>query len=109
LQLAAQKNVRNLVKLLLGLGADINGPAGEDGFTLHYAIYSGDKTMVEFFLEAGVNVDDSVRGNSILVKAVRMGLSEMVPILLEKGRMSARWSKVTPLLQRHTRTDSRVS
>jgi len=85
LQLAAQRNQPRLVRMLLDAGADINGPPGEDGFVLHYALYSRERSMVELLLARGARVDDSLQGCSLLVKAIRMGLVDMAPLLLEKG------------------------
>ncbi len=35
LQLAASSGRMRVVRMLLDLGADVNGPPGSDGFTLH--------------------------------------------------------------------------
>lgn len=85
LQLAAGHNKMNFATLLLNLGANINGPQGRAGFTLHYALCSRNKAMVNLLLERGVRVDDSLPGRSILVSAIKMELGDLVPLLFEKG------------------------
>lgn len=85
LQLAARGGNLSLIKLLLDLGADINGKPGKEGSTIHYALLSGDESIVRFFLDYGATVDDSCPGHSTLCKAIRRGLIDLVPLLLEKG------------------------
>jgi ankyrin repeat protein len=85
LQHAAKDNVLPIVKLLLELGADINGPSGEEGGTIQYALSSGDKSMVQFVLDNGATVSDSDPEHSVLCKALRPGLKDLLPVLLEKG------------------------
>ena len=85
LQHAAKEGNLPLVKRFLELGADINGPHGSDGSTIHYALSSSDPSIVTFFLDAGVDIVDSEPGQSTLCKALRLGMKELLPVLLEKG------------------------
>jgi len=84
-QKAAKENKLAMLKLLLELGADINGPHGEEGGTVHYALSSGDERMVGFVLDNGAKISDSDPEHSILCKALRPGLKALLPALLKNG------------------------
>lgn len=45
--------------LLLWLGATINGPVGDEGGVIHYAIMSEDESMVQHALNRGATLVDS--------------------------------------------------
>src|SRR2546421_6517663 len=85
LQLVAKSGSLPMIKLLLELGADINGKPGEKGSTIHYALLSTDESVVRFVLDNGALVDDSSPSRSTLCKAIRFALVDLVPLLLEKG------------------------
>jgi len=85
LQCAAKENQIDLVRLLLELGADINGPPGENGFNLHYAVYSRNREMVDLYVDRGARVDDTCQDSSILVAAISAGFDDLVPFLVENG------------------------
>lgn len=74
-----------LVRALLEMGANPNGLPGEGGYTLHYALRSGNREVVDVVLEHGVAVNDLVPDQGLLATAIRMGLSDLVPVLLENG------------------------
>ena len=59
LQHAAEKGNRRIIDLLLELGADIDGPEGKDGFTIHYALMSGNESIVRHVLDKGAVISDS--------------------------------------------------
>jgi ankyrin repeat protein len=84
LQTAAERNNLPLVKLLLELGADLNGLCGEHGSTIHYVLRSKDKSTIRFFLDNGVKVIDG-ENQSSLHKALFYGIEILVPELLRKG------------------------
>lgn len=84
LQFAANQGNMDQVQLLLELGADVNGPPGDHGSTLHYGLLSKDKDIVHFLLQKGANVDHSF-DQSAIFKAVQNGLDKMIPALLAHG------------------------
>ncbi|KAI9772775.1 MAG: hypothetical protein M1839_002320 [Geoglossum umbratile] len=85
LQLAARGGKLPVIRLLLELGADVNGNPGEGGSTIHYALHSRNESVVRFIMDNGALLDDSFPGLSILCKAIKSGLLDLVPLLLEKG------------------------
>ncbi|KAH8669044.1 ankyrin repeat-containing domain protein [Xylariales sp. PMI_506] len=85
IRFAAKEGDMDLIKLLLELGGDLNGPYGTEGTTLHYGILSKNRDMVDFLLNNGVKVDDSVEDNSLLHKAIVNELADLIPTLVEKG------------------------
>jgi ankyrin repeat protein len=99
LQLVAQRGQLPIIKLLLELGADINGKHGKHGSTIHYALLSGDEAVARFVLDNGALVDDSSPSCSTLCKAIRFDLVDLVPLLLEKGadvnKEEGNWTPVT--------------
>jgi ankyrin repeat protein len=85
IQSAATAGNVNWIRLLLELGAEINGPRGEYGSTLHYALRSKDASVVKYVLDNGAEVDDTCPDQSLLCKAVEFGLDDLIPLLLAKG------------------------
>jgi ankyrin repeat protein len=85
LQYAAKKGNRRIIDLLLELGADINGPKGRDGFTIHYALMSGNESIVRHVLDKGAVIDDSNIAWGSIVRAIKHELTGLLPLLLEKG------------------------
>jgi ankyrin repeat protein len=86
-RMAAERNIP-MMKLLLGLGADINGPVGKEGTILYCAMNTRSectKELIDFLLDNGATVDDSVEGNSILCAAIRAKMTEFIPRLIENG------------------------
>jgi len=84
LQCAAAKRKLPFAKFLLKLGADINGPPGRHGSTIHYALMSRNESMIRFFLDNGVEVVDT-ENQSCLCKALLYGKKDLLPELLERG------------------------
>jgi ankyrin repeat protein len=84
-QAAVKQNNLAILTLLLELGADVNGPPGKEGGTVHYALSSGNESMVRFLLDNGVKISDSDPEHSVLCKALQPGLNHLLPVLLEKG------------------------
>jgi ankyrin repeat protein len=85
LQHAAEKANRRIIDLLLELGADINGPEGENGFTIHYALMSGNESIVRHVLDKGAVISDSNTTWGSIVRAIKHKLTGLIPLLLEKG------------------------
>jgi ankyrin repeat protein len=85
LQHAAEKGDRRIIDLLLELGADINGPEGENGFTIHYALMSGNESIVRHVLDKGAVISDSNTTWGSIVRAIKHKLTGLIPLLLEKG------------------------
>ncbi|KAK8094787.1 multiple ankyrin repeats single kh domain-containing protein [Apiospora hydei] len=85
LQCAAAEGDIPMIKKVFELGARIDSSAGDKGNALYYATLSGNPTVVELMLKMGVKVDDSIRGHSILVQAIRNGLYSQVRRLISLG------------------------
>jgi ankyrin repeat protein len=85
LQFVAQRRKLPMIKLLLELGADVNGNPGKRGSTIHYALLSRDESVARLVLDNGTLLDDSFPGLSILCQAIESGLIDLIPLLLEKG------------------------
>ncbi|KAK3361270.1 ankyrin repeat-containing domain protein [Lasiosphaeria ovina] len=102
LQGAAKEGRKDMIDLLIELGADMNGPAGDDGFVIHYAIQSADKSMVRHVLQKGALIDDSRPYCSSLQRAISGHKNDLIPLLLDSGadiiavspaRAMNRWGK----------------
>lgn len=78
--------MKHMIDLLMELGATMNGPIGEHGYVVHYALgrRSPDETTVEFVLKRGALINDSKRYSSIS-KAIENGRTNLIPLLLENG------------------------
>ncbi|CAG9982215.1 unnamed protein product [Clonostachys byssicola] len=81
IQLAAKDGSVDMLRLLLELGADVNGPDEQVETTLHYGLKSGDKDVVQFLLDNGALVK---RGSNLIWHAIKHDLDEYVPVLVEK-------------------------
>lgn len=98
LQYVASKADRNMIELLLELGADINGPLGDHGSIIHYAMRSKDPALVQFFLDKGAVVDDSKPGCGAIWTALTYDRPDLVPVLVGKGAdVNATGQRSTPL------------
>jgi ankyrin repeat protein len=87
IQHAANEGDLTMVKFLLDLGADINGPSGKYGTTLHYALdsWKGTLEVVEFLLDNGAKLNDTIENQSLLEKASDPKFKRLVPQLIEAG------------------------
>ncbi|KAK3389389.1 ankyrin repeat-containing domain protein [Podospora didyma] len=85
LQGAIKEGRKLIADLLLELGATINGPIGGNGYVIHYAIASGDASMVQYVLQKGAFVDDSSTGHCSIWSAVRYKKAQLIPLLKSKG------------------------
>jgi ankyrin repeat protein len=77
-----------MLDLLLELGADFNGPRGEDGSTVDYAIESEDQSIAQFVLDHGAECSElQIESSypSVLFKAVKHKMSGFIPVLLARG------------------------
>ena len=72
-----------MVNVLLELGAKINGPLGDEGFVVHYALKSRDESLVKYLLQRGAVIDDS--NHSTIRNAISSKLTGLIPLLLESG------------------------
>ena len=104
LQHAAEKGNRRIIDLLLELGADINGPEGENGFTIHYALMSGNESIVRHVLDKGAVISDSNTTWGSIVRAIKHKLTGLIPLLLEKGADLTHLQQTFRRLPRHSRT-----
>ncbi|KAJ7079508.1 ankyrin repeat-containing domain protein [Mycena crocata] len=74
------------VRLLLEMGAEVDGHPEDDGGPLHAACLCGYTNIVQIFLEHGANVDATgTRYGTPLQAASVEGRTEVVKILLENG------------------------
>lgn len=86
LNLAAQNGNRDIVKLLIGAGVDINAPSPDENTALHHAASHGHAEIVHDLLSAGAEID--ARGyNHItaLYAAAGEGQADIAGILLSAG------------------------
>jgi hypothetical protein len=74
-----------IIDLLLELGADINGPKGEHGYTIHYALMSREESVVRHLLDKGAAINDSDVVPGSIAMAILYKLSHIVPLLLDNG------------------------
>nr|QBK87228.1 MAG: ankyrin repeat protein [Marseillevirus LCMAC201] len=82
ISLSLAPKVQN-VKFLLELGADPNGPSGNEGIVLSYAYSSGLNHIVELLLQAGA--DTNADHSDVLEQAVRKGDVRYVVRFVEAG------------------------
>ncbi len=82
ISLSLDPKVQN-VRFLLKLGADPNGPSGDEGVVLCYAYSSGLAHIVELLLQAGADVN-AIHSN-VLEQAVRKGDIKYVVRFVEAG------------------------
>ncbi|KAH8680795.1 ankyrin repeat-containing domain protein [Xylariales sp. PMI_506] len=85
LQGAAKEGKKANLDILLESGANINGTPGDDGFVLHYAIESADESMVNYVLERGALIKDSIDSYSSIDVALKCRRGSIIPLLLENG------------------------
>ncbi len=84
---AASRGNRDLVKLLLNNGANVNAK-GTNGHTalMLASIKESNTEMVKFLLDSGANVNAANRGGkTALMYASKQGNKEIVQLLLDKG------------------------
>lgn len=87
LHIAAKKGYTNIVHQLLAAGANYNlGARVSDQRPIHYAVYEGHVTVVEAFLDFGVNVNlCDGEGHTALHWASGQGQDAVVDLLLARG------------------------
>lgn len=75
-----------MVRLLLEMGANINGGDNENSNVLHCAAIANSVPIVDFLLDKGMNIDaQDVNGLTPLYFAAERGNEEAVKRLLSKG------------------------
>lgn len=78
--------LRNLTKLLLASGAQVNAKAARQTTALTFAVLGGNPLMARLLLEAGADVNASnERGETPIAIARKKGLNEVVNVLAEFG------------------------
>ncbi|KAL1600753.1 hypothetical protein SLS60_007141 [Paraconiothyrium brasiliense] len=83
---AAFLSLREIVKILLDQGAEVNAQGGRLGKALHAASWDGNETIVKLLIDKGaeVNAGDHVIGNALQLAAVA-GRNLVVELLLDAG------------------------
>ena len=74
-----------MVRLLLGAGADVDAWGGKNESSLHAAISGGNTAVVKVLLEAGADPNVRSPEGTALACAVKQGLEEVVEMLLDAG------------------------
>ena len=83
---AAKNDRKDVMKLLLQKGADINKVNQEGKTPFRFVVANSDKEMVEFLIKNGANVNAvDYNGDTILHAAVHNKRKEVVESLLENG------------------------
>ncbi|KAK0707760.1 ankyrin repeat-containing domain protein [Lasiosphaeris hirsuta] len=89
IQYAAKENEVKLIKLLLELGVDVDGPPGGQGTSLYCGFLSKSRETVALLLDNGAKiVERTSEGDTsnVLVPAIECGLGdEFLPRLLDMG------------------------
>ena len=87
LQMAANKNQLEVIKLLIDRGADLNYQHPLTKMSaLHFAAYNGNKEIVNYLIAKGANKNLKLRGGVSIVRALRdEGKNEMADYLLSVG------------------------
>ncbi|XP_018587758.2 B-cell lymphoma 3 protein homolog [Scleropages formosus] len=102
LHLAVQKGDKELVRLLLDSGADIDAVDFKSGRSpLIHAVENNNMEMISMLIESGVNVNaQSYSGNTALHSACGRGQVEAVRVLLRNGADSSlkNYHNDTPLM-----------
>eukprot|EP01114_Cavostelium_apophysatum_P019842 TRINITY_DN6491_c0_g1_i2.p1 TRINITY_DN6491_c0_g1~~TRINITY_DN6491_c0_g1_i2.p1 ORF type:complete len:953 (-),score=324.01 TRINITY_DN6491_c0_g1_i2:1894-4752(-) len=86
LQLAAEKNNKQIVETLVEYGANPNLPNKKGQTTMHAAAEAGSVELVAYLFEKGGNISAQDEGGvSLLHVAARKGYCDLVSFMLEKG------------------------
>ena len=87
--LAAKNGDKNICKLLLQHGANINARDQEGRTALALAVIEGKVEVVKFLIEQGADVNTvNVRGNTPLLHSTSATSAEITKLLLESGRLT---------------------
>ncbi len=87
---AIKKGDENLVKLLVGIGADVNASQSDGATWLHIAVYYGHEAIVKLLLERGADINAAPTagpnaGGTPLLLAVCQNHEAIVTLLHERG------------------------
>jgi ankyrin repeat protein len=87
LLMAAAKNQMEVLEYLIGKGADISYTHPITRWNaLHHAVFNNNKKMVKFLADAGINIQQKIKGDVSIVKAIRdEGREDMAKYLLSIG------------------------
>ncbi|KAL7952220.1 ankyrin repeat-containing domain protein [Trichoderma compactum] len=84
LQAASAHGHREIVRLLLGYGADVNAQEA-NGSALCAAVKNGSVDIVQILVDQGADINAPTLDGSALYAAVKSGSMRIVELLLEKG------------------------
>lgn len=87
LQVAANKNQLEIVKLMVERGANLNYKHPVTKMTaVAFAVYNNNKAMVEYLIAKGADPNIKLRGGVSLVRMARdMGNADMAEFLIQHG------------------------
>jgi ankyrin repeat protein len=105
LQVAARRDMLEMVRVLLDAGADVNSKDGEFGTALQIAIVRGYLEIVKILLDAGADINSQAgERDTALYIATAEGYLEIVKLLLDRGAdVNLRGGKYGTALQRAAR------
>jgi ankyrin repeat protein len=89
LMAAIEKGQYNIVSSIIANGADIDIKNNRDNYALNMAIEFREFEIAELLVNSGANLNNKINnGETILIKAVKDGNSELVKAIIEKDKKS---------------------
>lgn len=87
LQMAAEANKMDVIKVLVEHGADLNYQHPLTKWTaFHHAAYNGNKEMMEYLKAKGADINKKIRGDVSFIRLMRdEGRTDMVDYLTKLG------------------------
>ena len=84
---AASNGHKEIVKVLIDAGAEVNAQDDLNNTALIEAAKKGHKSIVEMLLDAGanVNIQEKIRGNTAIIEAASNGHKETFEVLIKAG------------------------
>ncbi len=87
LSIACMQGYKEIVRVLVAHGSQVGLEGHNGSAALEIALYFDDKEMFELLLQGGASLDiqDKALGQTILIRAVIEGRTDIVKLLLERG------------------------